>query len=51
LPEEHDGTHFCCCECVDHPERDSGCVGAYPYYGPDTRFYLVASPEEMIDTL
>jgi hypothetical protein len=29
----------CDCECVIHPDPDSGCVCAWPYYGPDTNFY------------
>jgi hypothetical protein len=40
LERGHDGHHFCnCCECTNHPDPDSGCVGAYPYYGPETNFY------------
>ena len=42
----HDGHHECghgddyvCCECVNHPDLDSGCVAKFPYYGPATRFY------------
>lgn len=41
----HDGRHKCgCCNCADHEkdhELEPGlvCVGAYPYYGPDTEFY------------
>jgi hypothetical protein len=38
----HAGAHVCCCDCVAHPDADSGCVGAAPYYGPDTRFYELA---------
>lgn len=38
---------LCCCECDDHavegfiPDDSGGgiCVGAYPFYGPDTHFY------------
>ena len=41
LPKGHEGHHFCCCECVSHPDEDSGCVGAFPYYGPDTNFYTL----------
>ena len=39
LERGHDGPHRCCCECVDHPDPDSGCNGAFPYYGPETHFY------------
>ncbi len=39
LPNGHAGHHYCCCECVNHPDPDSGCVGTYPYYGSITRFY------------
>lgn len=39
LPRGHEGYHLCCCECERHPDPGSGCVGAFPYYGPDTRFY------------
>lgn len=36
----HDGDCECdCCECIDHPDPESGCVAKPPYYGPDTRFY------------
>jgi hypothetical protein len=35
------GPHICdCCGCEDHANNPSpGCVGAPPYYGPDTHFY------------
>jgi hypothetical protein len=39
LGSGHDGDHFCCCECENHPDPDSGCVGAAPYYGDKTWFY------------
>lgn len=39
LPRDHDGHHFCCCRCDCHPDPNSGCVGAWPYYGPETNFY------------
>ena len=41
----HAGSCVCeCCECVDHEANhvlEDGvlCVGAPPYYGPDTVFY------------
>jgi hypothetical protein len=32
--------HDCgCCDCEHHPDKDSGCVGRYPFYGWRTRFY------------
>ncbi len=37
LQRGHSGSHFCCCECVNHP--DTGCVGTTPYYGDITHFY------------
>lgn len=40
----HEGPHFCCCECATHPDEDSGCVGAWPYYGDITRFYGEDAP-------
>ena len=46
LEEDHDGAHWCCCECVEHPDPGSGCVGTAPYYGPETRFYHMGSVEE-----
>jgi len=46
LVRGHDGHHLCCCDCVNHPDSDpesglldNGCVGAFPFYGPQTRFY------------
>lgn len=38
----HDGPHVCDCH-MDHPPHTNcndkfGCVGAPPYYGPDTQF-------------
>lgn len=40
LPRDHEGKCVCCCICKDHVNdpRD-GCVGAWPYYGPQTRFF------------
>ncbi len=41
-PRGHDGHHWCCCECVMHPDQDSGCVGTWPYYDDErivTKFY------------
>ena len=36
----HIGDHECdCCECVNHPDPDTGCVGKAPWYGDITRFY------------
>jgi hypothetical protein len=38
--------HDCgCCECENHPDPDSGCVGKFPYYGPDTNFYGEDAPQ------
>lgn len=35
----HEGPCEChCCQCVNHPDPDSGCVAKPPYYGPETRF-------------
>lgn len=49
--ESHDadGAHWCdCCECVNHPDEDSGCVAGPPYYGEITRFYGEdATPESV----
>ena len=40
LTRGHDGDHFCgCCTCASHPDPDSGCVGAAPFYGPRTSFF------------
>jgi hypothetical protein len=43
LEKGHEGHHFCCCGCENHPDPDSGCVGKYPYYetysGKPTEFY------------
>jgi hypothetical protein len=40
LPRLHDGPCWCdCCECQQHPDPDSGCVGGPPYYGPETEFF------------
>jgi hypothetical protein len=40
LARGHEGPCDCgCCECESHPDPDSGCVGKFPYYGPDTNFY------------
>lgn len=40
LDRGHEGTCVCtCCVCENHPDPDSGCVGRWPYYGADTRFY------------
>jgi len=40
LARGHDGQCECdCCDCVEHPDPDSGCVGKSPYYGPETNFY------------
>ena len=47
---ERDGTpHDCgCCECGNHPDPDSGCVGREPYYGAETNFYGEdATPESV----
>lgn len=34
LPRGHDDWHWCdCCTGPNHSEQNSGCVGAYPYYG------------------
>lgn len=42
-PRGHDGDHWCsCCDCVNHPDPDSGCVAGPPYYGlvdQGTRFF------------
>lgn len=35
----HRGHCLCDCECKRHPDPGSFCVCAYPYYGPDTKFY------------
>lgn len=45
----HDGPHICSC-CEDpsgHTDagHDPDCVGAPPYYGPETRFYGDDVPE------
>lgn len=42
LDRDHEGPHICdCCVCDDHAEDadELGCVGAPPYYGPDTQFF------------
>lgn len=42
LPRGHEGNHKCiCCKCNDHESQynENGCVGTYPYYGPDTRLW------------
>ncbi len=40
LHKGHGGYCICCCECQDHLTREEdGCVGAFPYYGKDTKFY------------
>jgi hypothetical protein len=41
LARGHKGHCECwCCDCENHqPDNDDGCVGKYPYYGPNTRFY------------
>jgi hypothetical protein len=32
--------HRCgCCVCEAHPDVNEECVGAPPYYGPETKFY------------
>ena len=41
LPRKHDGPHFCCCDCDNHPDPGSGCVGTAPYYGDKTQFFSV----------
>lgn len=42
LERGHHGHHWCSC-CPDpaqHPDGcEEGCVGAWPYYGPQTNFY------------
>jgi len=39
LERGHQGPHLCeCCRCTVH-RAGLCCVGAPPYYGPDTRFY------------
>lgn len=49
LERGHDGKCECdCCECFNHPDWDSGCVGKYPYYGPSTNFYGDDATEERI---
>jgi hypothetical protein len=51
LPKGHEGHHRCrCCQCKNHPEPDSGCVGAYPYYGPDTNFFGEDKDEPIYQT-
>ena len=47
LERGHDGHHNCCCECVDHPDPGSLCVGTHPYYGPSvpTYFFGADAPE------
>lgn len=46
LTRGHEGHHFCsCCDCDPHvtePRLDGSfgpCVGAWPFYGPDTEFF------------
>jgi hypothetical protein len=41
LERGHEGDCRCsCCGCSDHVGHpEPGCVGAAPYYGPETRFY------------
>jgi len=41
LVEGGHASHVCwCCRCADHEnDPDEGCVGQFPYYGPDTEFY------------
>ena len=39
LPVGHNEHHFCCCDCKNHPDPESGCVGAFPYYGAQTQFH------------
>ncbi len=46
LEEDHVGAHWCCCECVEHPDPESGCVGTAPYYGPETGFYHMRDDEQ-----
>jgi hypothetical protein len=43
LERGHEGQHLCDCTCethvgLDHPDSN-GCVCAYPFYGPETKFY------------
>ena len=42
LERGHTAHHECgCCECENHEEDHEtyGCVGKYPYYGENTKFY------------
>lgn len=45
LPRGHGGSHVCVCAVTEQVDAEGrvvdgeGNVGAWPYYGPDTRFY------------
>ena len=45
LERGHKGAHECdCCDCLRHPDPDSGCVATAPYYGWKTGFYGEDAP-------
>jgi len=50
LPADHTEPCQCCCTCTDHlaESDENGCVGAAPYYGPETTFSNAPVPAQTL---